>query len=238
MNPRTFIVVVLMAVLTIPATLWGAVTECHLRKVDGGFKGQCSALLDQKPSIDIAREKAITTGVWDENVRPRSAWMGHMSDSDYGSAPVEMEVDAGGAGVLRTIYGWFPVSGFQESAGSMRFSVDASHEVAPSELDRQIVRRAASMLKTEAAWNRSDNRKCPQGATRWSIYCAMEKATIEVAGAFSHRRPAMEVVRQIIDERTAGRPYHHRLMDYNNDPSTRLADVQSLFAEALARMNH
>lgn len=41
---------------------------------------------------------------------------------------------------------------------------------------------------------------------------------------------------EIVDERTTGRPYHHRLMDYNNDPSTRLQDVQSLFAEALRRI--
>jgi hypothetical protein len=46
------------------------------------------------------------------------------------------------------------------------------------------------------------------------------------------------VVREIVDQRSAGRKYDHRLMGYNNDPSTRLEDVQSLFAEALARMNH
>jgi hypothetical protein len=57
-----------------------------------------------------------------------------------------------------------------------------------------------------------------------------------VTGGFHHRRPALELVRQIVDERSEGRNYHHRLMDYNNDPSTRLEDVQSLFAEALARM--
>ena len=66
--------------------------------------------------------------------------------------------------------------------------------------------------------------------------CAIELATRDVTGGFSHRRPAMEVVREIVDERTTGRPYKHRLMDYNNDPSTTLKDVQSLFAETLRRM--
>jgi hypothetical protein len=46
----------------------------------------------------------------------------------------------------------------------------------------------------------------------------------------------MEAVRGIVDERTATRNYHHRLMDYNNDPTTTLGDVQSLFSEALTRM--
>jgi hypothetical protein len=43
-------------------------------------------------------------------------------------------------------------------------------------------------------------------------------------------------VREIVDERTKTRNYHHRMMDYNNDPTTTLADVRSLFAEAIARI--
>jgi hypothetical protein len=39
-----------------------------------------------------------------------------------------------------------------------------------------------------------------------------------------------------VQERTEGRDYHHRLMDYNNDPATNLADIHSLFAEALRRI--
>ena len=46
----------------------------------------------------------------------------------------------------------------------------------------------------------------------------------------------MELVRQIVDERSKGKSYSHRLMDYNNDPATRLEDVRSLFAEAIARI--
>jgi hypothetical protein len=65
----------------------------------------------------------------------------------------------------------------------------------------------------------------------------MQQATIAVTGAADHRRPAMEAVRQIVEERSAGRAYQHRLMDYNNDPTTTLADVQSLFRAALAGMD-
>jgi hypothetical protein len=121
------------------------------------------------------------------------------------------------------------------SSENLGFDLNASHEVAPNELDREIVRRAAAILSTDAVWNRADNRKCAANATSWSIYCAMEKATIEVTGGFHHRRPALEAVRKIVEKRTEGRNYHHRLMDYNNDRSTTLADVQSLFKEALAQ---
>jgi hypothetical protein len=119
----------------------------------------------------------------------------------------------------------------------MNFEADAAREVAPNALDRAIVRRAATILSSVAVWNRADNRKCPTSETTWSIYCAMERATIDVTGGFAHRRPALEVVRTIVDERSVHRNYNHRLMDYNNDPRTHLPDVKSLFDEALTRMN-
>jgi hypothetical protein len=59
---------------------------------------------------------------------------------------------------------------------------------------------------------------------------------IEVTGGFNHRRPAGELVRQVVEERSAGRNYSHRMMDYNNDARTMIADVRSLFAEAIARI--
>ncbi|MHB1206092.1 MAG: DUF6197 family protein [Rhodospirillaceae bacterium] len=158
-----------------------------------------------------------------------------MTDEGYPNAPIELEVYSGGQGVLRTAYGWLPVTRFK-AAPRLSLEVDASHQVAPTSLDRSIVKRAAEILSTAEAWNRADNRKCPVDATTWSIYCAMERAAQEVTGGVHHRRPASEIVRQIIEERSAGRDYHHRLMEYNNDPATALSDVQGLFREALARI--
>jgi hypothetical protein len=179
--------------------------------------------------------KAITTGVWREDIHLVSVWAGDMTDEGSPNAPIELEIYAGGWGVLRTEYGWFAVAHFASSPG-LSFDLDASHEVSPNALDQKIVREAAKILSTEGAWNRTDNRQCPASATTYSIYCAMEKAAIDITGGFSHRRPALESVRSIVEERTAARKYHHRLMDYNNDRRTRLDDVQSLFKEALIRM--
>jgi hypothetical protein len=176
-----------------------------------------------------------------------------MTDQGYPNARLELEIYADNTGVLRTEYGWFSVTQFASSPTqtktptptptptltlslSLSFDLDASHEVKPNALDQKIVREAAAILSTEAAWNRADNRECPTSATTWSIYCALQKATFDITGGSHHRRPALEVVRQIVDERTASRTYHHRLMDYNNDPTTHLSDVQSLFQEALLRM--
>jgi hypothetical protein len=152
------------------------------------------------------------------------------------ATPLELEIYAGGWGVLRTPFGWFPVTHFAADATALRFDLDPSREVPANAVDAAIIRRAAAILSSDAVWNRADNRQCAAAATTWSIYCAMEKATIEVTGGFHHRRPALEAVREIVEKRSEGRGYHHRLMDYNNDPTTHLSDVQSLFREALQKI--
>ena len=92
-------------------------------------------------------------------------------------------------------------------------------------------------------WNRADNRRCAPDATKWSIYCAGVQAVEEVTGGtggghgIDHRRPALEVIRGVVEDRSKGRRYHHDLMDYNNDPTTNFADMQSVFSEALQRMS-
>jgi hypothetical protein len=158
------------------------------------------------------------------------------ADLDEATDDVELETYASGTGVIRTYRGWFPVANYAVEGSSPRFQIDLKAEVPPNDVDRQIIQRAAAFITSDAVWNRADNRKCPADATTVSIYCAEERATIEVTGGFHHRRPALELVRVLIEERTKDRKYHHRLMDYNNDPTTTLADVKSLFAEALAQI--
>jgi hypothetical protein len=96
--------------------------------------------------------------------------------------------------------------------------------------DIRIVQRAKQILDSPAKWNRADNRVCPAEAKTFSLYCALEKATDEVTGNFRHRSAAMQEARFVIDDIAPNRKtYNHRLMDYNNDPTTKFADVQKFF---------
>jgi len=91
----------------------------------------------------------------------------------------------------------------------------------------QIVQRAQEILDSPSKWNRADTRVCPGDAKNFSLYCALEKATRDVTGQFEHRGAAMQEARFVIEEVAPGwRKYHHRLMDYNNDPATTFADIQ------------
>jgi len=96
--------------------------------------------------------------------------------------------------------------------------------------DVQIAKRAREVLDSPAKWNRADTRDCPAGATTFSLYCALEKATDEVSGNFEHRGAAMQEARFVIEDISPkAKDYDHRLMDYNNDPTTSFADVQKVF---------
>ena len=99
----------------------------------------------------------------------------------------------------------------------------------PTPDDLRIVQRARLILSSEAVWNRADTRECPPDLKTFSLYCALEKATLEVTGSFEHRGIVMEAARAAIDEITHKKDYDHRLMGYNNDPTTTFADIQRVF---------
>jgi hypothetical protein len=104
--------------------------------------------------------------------------------------------------------------------------------------DVNIVQRAQQILDSPTKWNRADDRRCPADAKTFSLYCALEKATTDVTGNFEHRGAAMQEARFVIDEIAPNsKNYHHRLMDYNNDPATTFADVQTFFRKLQDRVS-
>lgn len=205
--------------------------------------GSCGRLFDQTPKMTLRSTNSVVGGVWRTGSSPQTVWYGDMTDQGYPNAPVQLQIYGGGSGILQTIYGWFPVTQYGTTPSGFAFELDGLREVAPDALDAKIIRRAAEILSSPAVWNRADNRKCAPDATKWSIYCAGVQAVEEVTGVtggghgIDHRRPALEVIRGVADDRSKGRSYHHHLMDYNNDPTTTFADTQGLFSEALQRMS-
>ena len=103
-------------------------------------------------------------------------------------------------------------------------------------VDTRILNRAAELLADESHWNRADTRECPPDAPKISLYCALLQATREVMGESAHRTTAMEEVRHVIEERV-GDKYDHRLMGYNNDRTTTLADIHAVLKTAAERLD-
>lgn len=104
--------------------------------------------------------------------------------------------------------------------------------------DLRILDRADALLKDESAWNRRDDRQCDddEAEGRWSLSCALDVACIEVLGQYDHTRAALQEVRFVVEEVTAGRQFEGRLMGFNNLPETRFADVKRVLSLARERV--
>jgi len=105
--------------------------------------------------------------------------------------------------------------------------------------DVAILTRAQALLKSSSSWNRADERECKddEASGKRSLFCALEKACIEVLGSYDHRRVALQEVRFAVEDATRGRDFAHRLRDFNNLPETRLEDIQRVLAVAKERVS-
>ena len=104
--------------------------------------------------------------------------------------------------------------------------------------DLRILEKAQELLKDEAVWNRQDDRECTddEASGKRSLFCALQKACIDVLGHYDHRRVALQEVRFAVENATRGREFEHRLRDFNNLPETRLADIKQVLRVATERV--
>lgn len=102
--------------------------------------------------------------------------------------------------------------------------------------DVAIVDRAMEILRDEQSWRRAGDRSCEAEGPTVNLYCALRRASIEVTGEFKHRSAALQQVRFAIERQRPGVEYAHRLMDYNNDPSTSFEDLHAVLRDARGRL--
>ncbi len=107
-----------------------------------------------------------------------------------------------------------------------------------TKVDLEIAKRARALLSSESSWDRADRphitddptTKCQPDAKQMSLYCALDRATVEVSGKFEHRGAVMQEARFVIEdvEPDWEKKYGHLLVDYNNDPHTTFHDIQNV----------
>ncbi len=147
----------------------------------------------------------------------------------------ELVPNAGsGASVARTPFGWFAVRQMTEVADLLTIDIDARQQVRPTATDLAILDRALEMLPSEALWNKNDNRQCPAGQTKLSLFCALQLSTTSISGGVHYRQPALQAVREALNGVDASRIKTHRIMDFNNHPQTTLAEIHDILKKARA----
>jgi hypothetical protein len=114
----------------------------------------------------------------------------------------------------------------------------AERGLRPDRHDLAIIDRADALLASPQQWHQQDDRECDDDVAtgRYSLFCALHVACVAELGRYEHRRMALQEVRFAVEDATRGRALRHRLMDFNNLPETRFADVKAVLAAARARV--
>lgn len=102
-------------------------------------------------------------------------------------------------------------------------------------IDLKIIERADEILSDESKWSKNDDRICEDDIAnkKFSLFCCLYKASIDVAGSYEHRRSAMQIVRFILEKYENGRVKEHRLMDWNNHPDTKFSEIKKVLSESI-----
>jgi len=100
--------------------------------------------------------------------------------------------------------------------------------------DLRIIRRADALLSDSLHWNRQDDRQCTDNIAtgKYSLFCALYKASLDVTGTYNNRRPALQIVRFTVEKHDNGSIKKHRLMDWNNSPKTTFTELKQVLKES------
>ena len=77
-------------------------------------------------------------------------------------------------------------------------------------------------IKDEKSWHKNDDRNCEDDIEKncYSLFCALQRASIEFEGEYNHRNAIMQKIRQTIVKIYPSKEWKHRLRDFNNMPET------------------
>jgi hypothetical protein len=219
---------------------------CSLQKGDEVFSGSCSipcAVNDLAIDIDGVNPRRAC----DRPVRvvqaslkpiPGGNWLGTMQGKEP-EDPKRFELTKGKDGALdvaKLPYGWFRLAESKLEGNRLSLIIVANRTLPPTTDDIRIIQRTLQLLSDVKVWNKEDNRKCPQNPSKWSLFCALTQATTEISGGVHYRQPALQAVREVLNEVDGSRVRLHRLMEYNNDPDTTLEDIHNLLKISQQRL--
>ena len=204
----------------VPCQLRAQVVSCGLSARDDGlFAGDCTRGSSSRP-IELSRPKGASDALWEGRLGPGTQSLPiEISTYQYSSGP-ELIIRTGA---------WHTLLEFAVSDDGLRLAWDEGVEAPPSQTDLDIFLAARNLLGDEELWDREDDRDCENDGSLISLYCALARATTAEMGRYQHRQPAMQAVRRVIAAEWSERVVDHRLMNFNNDPRTTLADVHRLF---------
>lgn len=106
-------------------------------------------------------------------------------------------------------------------------------DILVSQIDLDILMKADSLLSSENSWRKNHELSC-QNTKELDLYCALEKASIQVMGKYVHRQPALQEVRFTIDDNYRTRWTKHRLIDFNTNKDTSFEEIKFVLSKSIS----
>ncbi len=212
---------------------------CTLQQAGAEYKGTCIvpcrvnalAIDIDGPNMKVAcaappRQVSATLRKSDKG----DDWLGTM-EGKFPEDPTRFGVIEGRSGlpgVAKTPFGWFALKQSRRDGDALKLTLAVDKQLPPNKDDVKIIQRALALLPDAKVWNKADDRKCPPNPQKWSVFCALMQATEEISGGVHYRQPALQAVREVLNEVGGTRVNKHRLMDYNNHADTTLEEIHTL----------
>jgi hypothetical protein len=222
------------------------VVRCELKQAEAEYKGTCAIpCMVNSLFIDIdgptpgrtcdAPPRTVNASI--KKTERANHWLGTMQAKEP-EDPTRFEIveTANSRGVAKLPYGWFAIENMKTEPSTMSLTIATNKTLPPTQDDIKIIQRAIALIPSEALWNKADDRQCPKGQIKLSVFCALTQATQEIAGGIHYRQPAAQAVREVVNEVGGKRVGKHRLMDYNNHPDTTLAEIHTMLRMAQAKV--
>ena len=102
-------------------------------------------------------------------------------------------------------------------------------------LDLKIVQKADAILSDSSKWNKADDQQCEDdiNTERYSLFCALYKASIDITGEYIHRRPGVEMVKLSVNKYGQRRAVTDKIIGWNNHSDTTFEELKKVLKESL-----
>jgi hypothetical protein len=139
---------------------------------------------------------------------------------------------------MKTSNGWYPWEKMRVENDRLIFSYDYWYCPPARKMDLDILNLAWEYLKNSENWHQEDDRHCDDAREnrRWSLFCALKMASIEIMKEYNHRNAAIQTVRFVIDDLYPDHGFVHTLKDFNNASNTTHDDILNVINLAKKRI--
>ena len=124
-------------------------------------------------------------------------------------------------------------------SGTSSITIDSINSAALNlvfdSLDLKIVQKADAILSDSSKWNKADDRQCEDDINnvRYSLFCALHKASIDITGEYIPRRPGVEMVKLSVNKYGQRRAVTDKIIEWNNHSDTTFEELKKVLKESM-----